>query len=90
MLMFLDRRNKAAALDAFDRPFIAMLEFWKRKEKRVALEWGMIGFEKGERYREGGEGGAERDESLCEMERKPHFFDQRKLHSSTKEDDRNK
>ncbi|CAM9964474.1 unnamed protein product, partial [Ectocarpus fasciculatus] len=30
---------------------IAMLEFWKRKEKRVALEWGMIGFENGERYR---------------------------------------
>lgn len=26
----------------------AMLEFWKRKEKRVALEWGMVGFETGE------------------------------------------
>lgn len=25
-----------------------MLEFWKRKEKRVALEWGMIDFEEGE------------------------------------------
>lgn len=22
-----------------------MLEFWKRKEKHVALEWGMVGFE---------------------------------------------
>ena len=24
-----------------------MLEFWKRKEKRIALEWGMSGFETG-------------------------------------------
>lgn len=24
-----------------------MLEFWKRKEKRIALEWGMSGFEIG-------------------------------------------
>ncbi|CAM9118497.1 unnamed protein product [Ectocarpus sp. 13 AM-2016] len=30
---------------------IAMLEFWKRKEKRVALEWGMIGFENDEQAR---------------------------------------
>lgn len=68
LLVFLDHRNKAAALDALDaldRPFQAMLEFWKRKEKRVALEWGMIGFENGERYRDGGE-------CLCEMKRKRH------------------
>eukprot|EP00904_Undaria_pinnatifida_P001459 jgi/Undpi1/11313/HiC_scaffold_30.g13611.m1 len=30
---------------------IFMLEFWKRKEKRVALEWGMSGFETGEQTR---------------------------------------
>ncbi|CAN0077413.1 unnamed protein product [Scytosiphon promiscuus] len=30
---------------------IAMLEFWKRKEKRVALEWGMVGFETDEQAR---------------------------------------
>ncbi|CAM9560241.1 unnamed protein product, partial [Laminaria digitata] len=30
---------------------IFMLEFWKRKEKRIALEWGMSGFETGEQAR---------------------------------------
>lgn len=28
-----------------------MLEFWKRKEQRIALEWGMAGFETGTRTR---------------------------------------
>ena len=30
-----------------------MLEFWKRKEKLTALEWGMIGFEDEEVNRPG-------------------------------------
>jgi hypothetical protein len=30
-----------------------MLEFWKRKEKMVAMEWGMLGFEDAEITRPG-------------------------------------
>jgi hypothetical protein len=32
---------------------IIMLEFWKRLEKKTALEWGMVGFESNEATRPG-------------------------------------
>jgi hypothetical protein len=32
---------------------IFMLEFWKRKEKLIAVEWGMTGFEDDEQDRPG-------------------------------------
>lgn len=35
-------------LRIYDACLAAMLEFWKRKEKRIALEWGMVHFEKSE------------------------------------------